>query len=380
MNILQRNKDGKWVRIERRLYNDEAHLQDLLANDVMILPVEDIGYDSTFVTIGKEVSLQNGYLDLLAVSSQGHIVIIETKLDKNPEVKRTVVGQILGYASYLWNKNYETLEDYFQSFLRQRKISFTGSLADYVKEKTGDESFLETDFRAGIEKRLQLGSFSLFIVVDHANQELKDIANYLNDRTGQGIDFYVIELDLIGNDESQFLIPTLVNPPHKTSMASIGSNTVKQDQYDRSPMNETTFMKSVTPAGQALARKLLDTFANDPAFEITWRKTGFSILTYVPQEMSRHGGNNPTYSYFFFQAGSEGNIEKNALQFWYPEASYENAPKHRPFIEEYRKFYISLPGYDEKFNVRELSGITPDQLETMIRLIKQTGRSLVSGE
>lgn len=379
MDILQMDKEGKWVRIGRRSYEDERHLQDVLANDVMVLPVKDIGYDSQFVTIGKEVSLKNGYLDLLAVSPQGHIVIIETKLDKNPEAKRTVVGQILGYAAYLWNRDYETVEAYFRDFLRQRKISFSGSLADYVKEKIGDESFSEAEFREGIEKRLQLGSFSLFIVVDRANQELKDIANYLNDRTGQEVDFYVIELDLIGNDDDQFLIPRLVNPPRKTITSATGT-TRRQDQYDRTPMDEATFLTRVTPEGKVIASKLLEVFRNDPNFDLMWRKTGFSILSRIPQELIQgtpHENNNPTYSYFFFQAGPADNPEKSALQYWYPEASYQNVPKLRPIVEGYRQFYTSLPSYDEKFTVRDVSKISSDQVDEMIRLIRETGKVFI---
>ena len=381
MNILQRNNEGKWVRVERRSYDDEAHLQDLLANDVMVLPVKDIGYDSQFVTIGKEVSLKNGYLDLLAVSPQGHIVLIETKLDKNPEVKRTVVGQILGYASYLWNKDYATVEGYFQSFLRQRKISFTGSLADYVKERIGDDNFSEAEFRAGIEKRLQLGSFSLFIVVDQANQELQDIANYLNDRTGQEVDFYVIELDLIGNDDDRFLIPRLTNPPRKT-VTAVGGISKKQDQYDRTPMNEEAFLLRITPEAKSIAIQLLNAFRDDVNFDIMWRKTGFSILSRISADLTKGTAcenRNPTYSYFFFQAGPEGLPEKTALQYWYPEASYENVSSLRPLVENYRQFYKNLPGYDEKFTVRDLSRLSSQHIEAMIQRITETGRSFASG-
>lgn len=81
MKILHLNKNNKWTAVKRKEYVDESALQNLLADDISILPLEEIQYQTSFVTIGKEVGLENGSLDLLAVSPQGHIILIETKLD-----------------------------------------------------------------------------------------------------------------------------------------------------------------------------------------------------------------------------------------------------------------------------------------------------------
>lgn len=374
MKILHLDNNKKWVPVEKRYYDDEAHLQNLLTDDVNTLPLDEIGYDTKFVTIGKEVSLQNGSLDVLAVSPQGHIALIETKLDKNPEIKRTVVGQILGYAAYLWNKSYEDIENsYFKKFLTQQKINFSGSLVDYIKEKLSDDSISETEFREGLEKRLRLGSFTLLIVVDQVNQELRDIANYLNDRTGQEIDFYVIEMELVGDKQEQFLIPHLANPPRKNvTLTSEKSKT--NDNYDRTPMTSEVFYSRLSRPGLFLAKKLIG-LEGQFDIKIAWRKNGFSLMSKLPFQVVTTGLQN-NFSYFFFKSGNNQDPESDELQFGYPDWSM-GVKKVAPMVKEYIEFYRSLPGYDEKRKVVEdLSIFTDDRINRFIKLIENTAKRI----
>lgn len=371
MKILHLNDNKRWVPVEKRYYDDEAHLQNLLAEDVNILPFDEIGYETPFVTIGKEIGLANGSLDLLAVSPQGHIALIETKLGKNPEVKRTVVGQILGYAAYLWNKSYADLETIFKKFIAQEKIKFEGNLVEYIQSKIPNLELSETEFRQGIEKRLRLGSFSLLIVVDQINEELKDIANYLNDRTGQEIDFYVMGMEMIGDKSESFLIPKLVNPPRKN--ITIGQSKVG-DNYDRTPVTKEEFYSRLSKSGLLLAKELIE-LEGQSDIKIAWRKNGFSLANELPRNMITQGYQN-NFSYFFFKAGDDTNPENDELQFGYADWSY-GVEKVAPIVEEYTFFYRSLTGYDQKRKaIKDLSVFNPQTADKFIELIKITAEKL----
>ena len=375
MKILHLDSNKKWIPVEKRYYDDEAHLQNLLTDDVNTLPLDEIGYDGKFVTIGKEVGLQNGSLDVLAVSPQGHIALIETKLEKNPEVKRTVVGQILGYAAYLWNQSYEDVENnYFRKFLTQQKINFSGSLVDYIKEKLGDDSISEAEFKEGLEKRLRLGSFTLLIVVDQVNQELKDIANYLNDRTGQEIDFYVIEMELVGDKQEQFLIPHLANPPRKNVTFST-EKSKSIDSYDRTPITQEEFLSRLSDPGQKFAKTLLDQFSNGENL-ISWRKNGFTLATKLQKELIKPGY-LANFPYLFFKSGAKELPESEELQLGFTDWVFENMKEIEPMIKEYVEFYRSLPGYDEKRKaIKNLSIFTDEKIKEFILLIKNTSELL----
>ena len=376
MKILHQNQEKKWIPIEEKHYNDELELQNLLVQDVNTLPFDEIGYDSSFVTIGKEITLQNGSLDILAVSPEGQIALIETKLNKNPEAKRTVVGQVLGYASYLWNKSYQDIEDCFKKFLVSEKINFSGSLANYVKKNIADANFSEADFKEGIEKRLRLGSFTLLIVVDEINEELENIANYLNERTGQEIDFYLAEMELIGDKDEQFLIPRLVNPPRK-NVAITGSKT--SDKFDRTPIDREKFLQILTPAGKNLANQLLNEFENNPQVTLAWCKNGFSVKKQIPKKLLQDENLNyqPCFSFFFFYTkdDAKGNLEE--IQFGYPEQSFEMFKGLRPATQDFVNFYRSLKGYDKmREGIKNLTIFDKNSTSRFITLIEKTTKKL----
>lgn len=371
MKILHKNNVGKWEKINRKEYVNEAELQQLLADDVAILPLEEAGYDVPFITIGKEVSLANGYLDLLAVSTLGHVLIIETKLNSNPEVKRTVVGQILGYSAYLWKKNYEDFNNYFKDYLRQQKSSFKGDLIEYLKISFG-EKFSENEFKEGLEKRLELGSFSLFVVVDKANQELKDIANYLNDRTGQEIDFYVIEVEQIGDGKEKFLIPKVINPLRKSVSASESG-----DKYDRSPLTKEEFYSRLDENGKRIADELMSELSSYNNIFSGYGKSGFAFWTPVPEKYKEGGKyRDVSYTYLWITAGTPENPSKNGLHFMYPEGFYKDVPGLRPVVDKYRAKYKKLPEYGSGNGVYNLSKVTDEMVSELIKEIKNIADTL----
>ena len=382
MKILVQNPPGgKWTPIGKIIYENEADLQDLLVKDVNTLPFEEIGYDSPFITIGKEITLQNGSLDILAVSPEGQIALIETKLNKNPEAKRTVVGQVLGYASYLWNKSYQDIEDCFNKLKTTEKIDFNGSLADYVRESTADANFSETDFKEGIEKRLRLGTFTLLIVVDEVNEELQNIANYLNERTGQGIDFYLVSMELMADKDRKLLMPRLINPPHKNTAVS-GSRA--SDNYDRPPpTTEEEFLQKLSSEGKLLAEALLKEFKNNTQTILTWGRNGFSVKKQIPKNLLWNENVNyqPYFSFFFFYTkdDAKGNIEE--IQFGYPEQSFEIFKGIRPATQDFVNFYRSLKGYDKtREGIKNLTIFDEDMTSRFVALIKNTINKLKESE
>ncbi|MGH7141860.1 MAG: hypothetical protein ACREF5_00040 [Candidatus Saccharimonadales bacterium] len=341
MKILHQDKSGKWTIAFVKNYANEAELQDLLANDINILPLDEIGYEEPFVTIGKEVGLHGNSLDLMAISPSGQIAVVETKLGKNPEVKREVVGQLLSYAGSLWNKQYEDLERYFAKYLLGTENPFKGSLVKYVQEKCPVDGFLETNFKQKTTERLMSGAFTLLIVVDSANPELRDIANYLNDRTGAGIDFYVIEVERVEAQGNILLVPRLVNPPRKSVTTRVAGSKAG-DPYDRTPISKESFLGMLdSPADRKLADKLLHAFEHHALIKMVWRKTGFSIQVPIPEAKDYP----VNYSFFLFHRGHDGQSAGARLGMGYPEDAWRLVPAIHPKTKDYRDFYTAIKGY-----------------------------------
>lgn len=95
-------------------YSDEKHLEGLVREHPWrVLPWEDFGGDDALppLVVGQKVGLgPSGVADLIAVPEDGYLTVIECKLDRNAEVRRSVIGQILGYASYLRDLTPEEFE------------------------------------------------------------------------------------------------------------------------------------------------------------------------------------------------------------------------------------------------------------------------------
>tara|TARA_Y100000813_G_scaffold97606_1_gene69740 strand:- start:151 stop:450 length:300 start_codon:yes stop_codon:yes gene_type:complete len=71
----------------------EKKIQDLVFENPLCLPISDIDESyNPIVPVCKELRTGAGELDILMVTPNGDLLIIETKLWKNPGSRREVVG------------------------------------------------------------------------------------------------------------------------------------------------------------------------------------------------------------------------------------------------------------------------------------------------
>jgi hypothetical protein len=194
MPILVRQKGKRWQQANDVEFVDEAQLQQMLyEGPELVSPPE--GQTAVFI---KEADLPgSGSTDLLGVDANGNIFIVETKLARNPEVRRKVIGQILEYAAYLWRKSYEEFDNLFLK--REGK-----SITDLLGLKTPEG--LPEDFQENVSNNLQSGTFNLFIAVDHMNDELEKIIAYVSSR-GTGLKLQVLELCTYKMGDLEILAP-----------------------------------------------------------------------------------------------------------------------------------------------------------------------------
>ena len=80
----------------------EDWLQELIFMHPEVLPVDDIEpVFSPLISIAREFPTNAGPIDNVFISPNGYITVVETKLWRNPESRRLVVGQLLDYAKEL---------------------------------------------------------------------------------------------------------------------------------------------------------------------------------------------------------------------------------------------------------------------------------------
>lgn len=194
MAVLVRSGEARWVEAEQKAFLKERHLQDLLLRSPELVETKD----RSRLLLTDEASLSGGTpADLLGVTSSGNILIIETKLASNAEIRRKVIGQILEYASKLWQVDYGNFDNFFR---RRTQKSIADTFAETVDE------FDEERFRATIEQNLREGRFQLLIAVDDMNPELERILEYIA-VCGQGLRLEALAFRLFEQGETQILVP-----------------------------------------------------------------------------------------------------------------------------------------------------------------------------
>lgn len=191
----------------------EGKLQDYLESFPSLIPLEEIDETAPkLVCIGKEVGVVPGAMDLLFIDANGILTVVETKLAKSPEVRRTVIGQIIEYASYVseWSAEdvYKVAAEYFSKSEKVPSNYRGGTLDEAMEKFTGEGYFSADDLRADIEQNLQKGNFRLIIAVDELVEPLRKTVTYLNSHS----DFNILLLLVKCFEESEsrkVLIPTL---------------------------------------------------------------------------------------------------------------------------------------------------------------------------
>ena len=88
---------------------DEDWLQNLLFETPEILPFGEFAPTFAPTPLCRELPTAAGPIDLVYISEQGRLSIVECKLWRNPEARREVVTQILDYAKEISTWSYEEL-------------------------------------------------------------------------------------------------------------------------------------------------------------------------------------------------------------------------------------------------------------------------------
>ena len=107
-----------------------------------------------------ELQTEAGPADILYITENGQLVVVETKLWRNPEARRVVVAQILDYAKQLTKWSYSDLAKLTAMTTKQGP----SYLLDCVRKV--NPNIDEADFVDSVTNSLKSGDFLLLIVGD----------------------------------------------------------------------------------------------------------------------------------------------------------------------------------------------------------------------
>ena len=200
---------------------DENWLQATLYDHPAVLPIEeiDIAY-SGCLPVCRELNTPAGPIDLLYVTPQGRLVIVETKLWRNPEARRTVVTQTLDYAKELATWDFDDLS---REVGKVSGRTGTGIL-DVVRKVHPEIN--ERDFADQVATTLRTGRFLLLIVGDGIREGVHALTDFLDRYGSLEFTFGLVEIGVYEHPD----IGRLIHPRVLAKTAIIKRSIVTVDK------------------------------------------------------------------------------------------------------------------------------------------------------
>jgi hypothetical protein len=169
----------------------EEWLQRLLFKHPECLPIAEI--DDSFsglIPLCMEMDTPAGPIDAVFVTPGGRLALLETKLWRNPEARREVVGQILDYAKELTNWDYSRLDTKVRQARKRAGEQFPG-VAEWVAQV--DPLSVAHRFQDAVSKSLGRGDYLLLVAGDGIREGVGAIAQYLDRNSSLHFTFGLVE-------------------------------------------------------------------------------------------------------------------------------------------------------------------------------------------
>ena len=183
----------------------EHWLRDTLFEHPALIPLNAIDPGAgAVIPICREfpLSREGGtvFLDILGMTRQGRLVLIECKLWRNPQARREVVAQILEYAALMRRLS---VSDLLQTLHGRKGMTGSNPIFDLLAARHPETE--EALFTDRIDDSLRRGDFDLLIVGDGIRSDIGVIAEHLRD---SGARFALVEMQVWqGAQGEQLLVP-----------------------------------------------------------------------------------------------------------------------------------------------------------------------------
>lgn len=194
---------------------DEAWLQQLLHRRPGVFPIEQIepGFGE-LIPICRELSVtfgagRSGALDNLYVTSSGGLVLIEAKLWRNPDARRSVVAQAMEYAAAIFRMTYKEFET---AALKSRGADEkpATSLVEIVANHAKDVD--EAEFIDAVSRNLRRGRAVIAVVGDGIREDILPLTELLQTHAGHRFTFALVELAVYESpiDGIKLVVPSVL--------------------------------------------------------------------------------------------------------------------------------------------------------------------------
>src|SRR5690606_25496788 len=196
--------------------------QELIHRHPEILPIHEFLPSAKHVfSLGQEITVElrhraaeladrdDGRMDNVLVTDDGHLVVVEDKLWRNPESTRGVVAQILEYGVTLENTPLQTLEERLRSPRKGEPVLQADETIDQAVARMAVErgltGFDAQAFADALDRNYRRGQFLLLVVGDYIKGAVKRMGLWLRDLGSKPLIFGLVEFRMYRNPDGSML-------------------------------------------------------------------------------------------------------------------------------------------------------------------------------
>lgn len=271
----------------------ETLLQELIDATPNVLPIREYLPSTTALfSLGREVPVDlganQGFIDNLLVTNDGYLVIVETKLYRNPEGIREVIAQTLQYGMAIGQMPLMELESRIkrgQTPLIKRDEKISDCVLRQATEQNRS-SALSDDFEEALERHLRRGEILLLIVSDGIHIGVERVTHWLSEQGNSSpFKFGLVELKFYSHDNKRLVVPRTVLKTREVSRhvvvvdvrpqagaeatavvqddfrSSVGGGNVQQSRVvnaAKAPMTKTMLLQAVASEDLPTVSQLLE--------------------------------------------------------------------------------------------------------------------------
>jgi hypothetical protein len=203
--IVIETSPGKSRVVTSKPYDLEVVLQKNINNLPQLIPLEEAMDEPVeLLPIGMEVSAGSGSIDLLLLGSDAVVTIVETKLAKNPESRREVVGQVLEYAAYAADWSLEDVRRIANGYLAGRFDEVLGEfLGSELEDTSGTDEYL-----GRLAQNLKDGHLRLIVASDRLLETARKTITFVN--RNSNFEIYLLQITCYEDEEgTRIYVPSL---------------------------------------------------------------------------------------------------------------------------------------------------------------------------
>lgn len=190
-------EDGIVERVKSDSIDYECYFESWLENSPSLL-FDDEDDGNTVLWIGRQVTANVGdvgkFPDLIGIDASGDLVIVELKKGKTP---REVIAQILEYAAWGCQLDYNDLDDLARNYYANDKNNSGKSLKEIFREVFNIEDDATSDINFNRRQKL-------FIVAEEVSPVVRQVSEYLRDTYKVNINH--LEYQVFRTKEGEYLI------------------------------------------------------------------------------------------------------------------------------------------------------------------------------